>query len=287
MTNRRITTALLAALIGALTGTPAAHAEEAAGIVANLWERYRSVRTETETVDIAIVSAPPAAPVPRAQVEALLQTGGPGIRPKRATRRVTYAADHQDKMVIVFGAPAEDVGTAFLVWRKAGRDQDEQWLYMPSLGRVRRIAVTSSQSFVGTNMRYEDIRELAGERVDNYSYELLPAEAQDGRPCTVIQATPNPGVTSAYKRRKMWLDQAWQIPVKVEYYDARDVLWKVLYQSSVTQLPSGIYRADLLEVRDLQLQEATFMLISKREVAQALSPETFTTDYLERAGADL
>jgi len=103
----------------------------------------------------------------------------------------------------------------------------------------------------------------------------------------VIQATPAAGVASAYKRRKMWIDQAWQIPVKVEYYDARDALWKVLYQSSVTQLPSGIHRADLLEVRDLQLQEATFMLISKREVAQALSPETFTTDYLERAGADL
>jgi len=67
-----------------------------------------------------------------------------------------------DRSLIRFTAPADIRGTGFLVWEQPGAD-DERFLYLPSLGRVRRIAATESQeSFVGSDFTYEDIsgREL-------------------------------------------------------------------------------------------------------------------------------
>ena len=44
-----------------------------------------------------------------------------------------------DRVLIRFLAPNDIKGTGFLVWEHDGRD-DERFLYLPSVGRVRRIA---------------------------------------------------------------------------------------------------------------------------------------------------
>jgi hypothetical protein len=74
-----------------------------------------------------------------------------------------------NRLLIRFTYPNDIRGTGFLVWEHPKTD-DERFLFLPSLGRVRRIAGSEAQeSFVGSDFTYEDI---GGREFDDYSYAL-------------------------------------------------------------------------------------------------------------------
>jgi hypothetical protein len=74
-----------------------------------------------------------------------------------------------DRLLIRFTYPNDIRGTGFLVWEHPA-GEDERFLFLPSLGRVRRIAGSEAQeSFVGSDFTYEDI---GGREFDDYSYAL-------------------------------------------------------------------------------------------------------------------
>ena len=78
-----------------------------------------------------------------------------------------------DRLLIRFTYPNDIRGTGFLVWEHPA-SEDERFLFLPSLGRVRRIAGSEAQeSFVGSDFTYEDI---GGRELDDYAYAL---EADD------------------------------------------------------------------------------------------------------------
>lgn len=100
--------------------------------------------------------------------------GNPGAAP---------SAPDGDRLLIRFSFPNDIRGTSFLVWEHPDAD-DERFLYLPSLGRVRRIAGSEAQeSFVGSDFSYEDI---GGREFDEYTYALLEENASwtgaDGKP---------------------------------------------------------------------------------------------------------
>ena len=79
-----------------------------------------------------------------------------------------------DKTLVRFTAPNDIRGTSFLVWEHPEGD-DERFLYLPALGRVRRVAGQEKQeSFVGSDLSYEDI---GGRDVADYSYAFASEHA--------------------------------------------------------------------------------------------------------------
>jgi hypothetical protein len=86
-----------------------------------------------------------------------------------------------DRTLVRFSYPNDIRNTGFLVWEHPGAD-DERFLYLPALGRVRRIAGEEKQeSFVGSDLSYEDI---GGRDLADYTYafagENLTWTAPDG-----------------------------------------------------------------------------------------------------------
>jgi hypothetical protein len=80
-----------------------------------------------------------------------------------------------DRLLIRFTYPNDIRGTSFLVWEHPESD-DERFLFLPSLGRVRRIAGAETQeSFVGSDFTYEDI---GGREFDDYTYSFAGAEGR-------------------------------------------------------------------------------------------------------------
>ena len=72
-----------------------------------------------------------------------------------------------DRALLRFTYPNDIRNTAFLVWEHPGAD-DERFLYLPALGRVRRIAgQEKDESFVGSDLSYEDI---GGRDIADYTY---------------------------------------------------------------------------------------------------------------------
>ncbi len=278
---------LLCALVLLLCRTGTAYAEQdAQTLVADTWARYRSVKTEREESEILIVSAPLAASYSRADVEAMVREGRSGVVHKRAVRHVLYAADRHDKLHLLFSLPPEDAGLGFLVWRQPGTAQDDMWLYMQGYRAVRRVPMSSKQRLAGTDLLYEDVRELAGEQTDRFAYKTVGTESIDGRTADVITASPKPDTVSAYSSRKVWIDKEWLFPLKVEFYDGSGALWKVLRNTEIKEVAPGVRRADLAEVRDVQLNESTLLFVTKRSVGTEIPPQVFTEDYLVHPGAD-
>jgi hypothetical protein len=79
-----------------------------------------------------------------------------------------------DKSLIRFLAPNDIKGTSLLVWEHPNAD-DERFLYLPAMGRVRRIAgEEKQQSFVGSDLTYEDI---GGRDVADYTYSFADQNA--------------------------------------------------------------------------------------------------------------
>jgi hypothetical protein len=81
--------------------------------------------------------------------------------------RLRGEKDKGDRALIRFTYPNDIRNTAFLVWEHPGAD-DERFLYLPALGRVRRIAgQEKDESFVGSDLSYEDI---GGREISDYTY---------------------------------------------------------------------------------------------------------------------
>ena len=79
-----------------------------------------------------------------------------------------------DRTLLRFSYPNDIKGTGFLVWEHPGGD-DERFLYLPALGRVRRIAGEEKQeSFVGSDLSYEDI---GGRDLAEYTYAFADQNA--------------------------------------------------------------------------------------------------------------
>jgi len=97
-----------------------------------------------------------------------------GALAKAGPRDAARGGPDGDRLLIRFTYPNDIRGTGFLVWKHPG-SEDERFLYLPSLARVRRIAGSEAQeSFVGSDFSYEDI---GGRVLDDYTYALLDENA--------------------------------------------------------------------------------------------------------------
>jgi hypothetical protein len=93
---------------------------------------------------------------------------------ERAMTLLARRSPAGDRTLVRFSYPNDIKNTGFLVWEHPGAD-DERFLYLPALGRVRRIAGSEKQeSFVGSDLSYEDI---GGRDIADYTYAFADPDA--------------------------------------------------------------------------------------------------------------
>ncbi len=128
------------------------------------------------------------------------------------------------KSVMVFKKPADVKGTAFLAWDYDDPNkEDDKWLYMPALKKVRRISGSSkNEYFMGSDFTYDD---MGDRQVDEDTHTLLGEETVDGRVCWKIESIPV-DKDDMYTRKIFWVDQEAHLVLKAEYYD-KDGLIKI------------------------------------------------------------
>lgn len=103
----------------------------------------------------------------------------------------SYVKDKGDDSLRLFFFihPAEVRNTGLLIWdyRKSIRD-DDQWLYLPSLQKTKRIATSDkSDSFMGSDFTYADLTRFDP---DDYDFELEKESVVGAFKVWVISAVP-------------------------------------------------------------------------------------------------
>jgi hypothetical protein len=188
--------------------------------------------------------------------------------------------------LIRFTEPTDVAGTGLLSVDKAD-GSNEQWLYLPALDRVRRIAGDRKGGrFVGSELYYEDLQER---HPDRDRHRLLGKDAVDGVPCDLLESVPLDKADSVYRKRVSCVDRSTALALRVDYFQEDEATpskrWllvaKKRHKAYWTVTDSRMI--DLASGRETRMvvEEALYdrKLPAKLFSAQALADENLEADY--------
>ncbi len=193
--------------------------------------------------------------------------------------RTLEVVDDGTKTLCIFDSPADVKGTILLTHTRK-RQADHQWLFLPALERVKRIAAQNkSGSFMGSEFSYEDI---AVQTIDKYSHRWLRDEVQDDQKCHVIERCPLDKRNSGYLRQIVWLDTEHLRMVRVDYYDRKDSLLKTLTFKEYRKYPDRFWRPHEMTMVNHQTGKSSQLLWSDYAFRQGLAENDFDQQNLTR-----
>lgn len=140
------------------------------------------------------------------------------------------------KRLFIVTAPKHLKGTALLIHAHADRP-NEQWLYLNSRRRVKRIhSCFQSCKFLNSEWTYED---MGGHDRRKYTYQWIRDDTADGKICSLYEAVAKDNPFSAYFRQVRWIEKDTAYLRKVEYYDHKNELIKTLTVDAHKQNADG------------------------------------------------
>jgi hypothetical protein len=189
-----------------------------------------------------------------------------------------------DKTLVRFTYPNDIKNTGFLVWEHPGAD-DERFLYLPALGRVRRIPGAEKQeSFVGSDLSFEDI---GGRDVADYTYAFAnPAatwSAPDGSTHEAWALESRAKDTNAdYPRSVSLVRKDSFVIVHADMYNARNERVKVFDVKSLSRV-DGIWTVFSLAVANERDKTRTELETTSIRYNVGLSEADFSRRQLEQS----
>ncbi len=203
-----------------------------------------------------------------------------GQKSERQMRiRTLEVKDDGDKSLTVFDTPRDIKGTAFLSYTHKVGD-DDQWLYLPAVQRVKRISSRNkSGSFMGSEFSYEDI---ASEEVEKYTYKWIRDEEYKGKECFVIEKYPVDKKNSGYTKQVIWLDKKEYRPWKAEYFDRKNSHLKTLTTTGYRKYLDKYWRPDQMFMINHQTGKSTKLMMSNYKFRTGLKDSDFNQNSLRR-----
>ncbi len=186
--------------------------------------------------------------------------------------------DDGDKSLTVFNKPRDIKGTSFLSFSHTVGN-DDQWLYLPSLKRVKRISSRNkSGPFMGSEFSFED---LSSFEIEKYQYNYLGEEKIDGLDSFKVEQFPV-DENSGYTRRIVWIDKSEYRTLKVQYYDRKNSLLKTLSNKNFKQYLNKFWRADSASMVNHQSGKSTDLKWDNYAFKTGLQDGDFNRNSLKR-----
>jgi len=181
--------------------------------------------------------------------------------------QINLGADNKDSQSItIILEPASEKGIGMLTYTYDASDQDnETWLYLSALGKVKRIASgrddedTEPTSVFGSEISTED--QETG-KLDHYTYKILQSGNYKGRPVAVIESLPTieGAKHTRYGKLRTWVDRERFISLKIQMFDKHGNAIKHVSAAKVEQI-NGIWLARSVTFKNLVSQRLTNMNI--------------------------
>ena len=174
------------------------------------------------------------------------------------------------KRLIKFLKPADVKGTGFL-----SLPGDEMYIYMPALGKVRRIAShVKNQSFMGTDFSYDD---MGGEQYSGSSKTTSFTE-EGGKYLIEVTAAKK---DATYSRLKLIIDKNTFIADKIEFFDKAGKPFKTMTNSNVEKIGDSWVSK---EIKMVNVQEGHTTVLKMTDISfdSELSDDIFTQRNLQK-----
>ncbi len=164
--------------------------------------------------------------------------------------------DVKYKVLLKVLQPVDSKGTAFLAIERVYPQPNDEWLFLPALGQVKKLDPENARnSLFGSVFNFEDV---TGRPAAADTHKLLRTETVDGRPTWVVESIPKEPNTVEFGRRVTWVDQESLIILKEELYDHQGALLRTGQLLKQEKL-DGIWTMIKAEVKNVQTgEESTF-----------------------------
>ena len=184
-----------------------------------------------------------------------------------------------DKSLIVFESPRDVRGVAVLSHaHKIG--SDEQWLYLPALKRVKRVASKNRTGpFLGSEFSLED---LSFQEVEKYSYEYLRDEDLKGKECHVIKRVPLDPY-SGYTKQIVWISKTESLIHQIHHYDRKSFHFKTQTFGGYKKYLNKFWRPNEIHMTNNQTNKSTTLFFEDMTFNTGLLENDFSQNSLKRS----
>lgn len=217
------------------------------------------------------------------------------LRDKRGRERVREALSCRKyygtdkRTVFFFLSPATVRGTGFLTFDYGDpAKNDDQWLYLPTARKVRRIyAGDRGDFFIGTDFTYEDIKKETKVSAEDFTFKLMGTEVLNGHRCFKVEATAiNEDVAKelGYSRAVHWFDAEILMAHKSEFVDAKGNVLRTILTADIEKI-DGIWTAQRVTAKNERTGHSTEFRFSEVDYKGPVEDSMFTEQALLRGPA--
>lgn len=204
----------------------------------------------------------------------LISSGGEKITRKMRGKLREVGGDEQGIVTITW--PADQKGTRLLTWNHRSKD-DDQWLYLPSIQRVKRISARGQTgSFMGSEFSYEDLVNFWW--VDKFKYNYLRDQKVGPRDTWVVERVPK-DTASGYSKQLVWIDKEYLAALRVDFYDRKGKLLKTANFKSFKKYGNK-WRSDRIEMVNRQTGKKSNVVWKSRTWGKSFSDADFSPNSL-------
>jgi predicted RND superfamily exporter protein len=210
-------------------------------------------------------------------------------RGKTRTRETRYFRKYygeERRTVILYLSPPSVKGTGFLTYDypEPGRE-DDQWLYLPALRKVRRISATArGDYFLGTDFTYNDVKQEGKLSLEDFVWKSLGEETVDDRRCYLIEGSPISEKIAkelGYGRVRSWVDAEIWVARRLEAWDVNGNPLKVAESRDIRRV-DDIWTTHRIDVRNRKTGHSTVFKLSDVDYRTPVPDEVFTERALRR-----
>ncbi len=201
--------------------------------------------------------------------------------PPRMRQMVSYRLDKdagEIATLIRFTSPADIAGTGLLTLDYPNKDSD-QWIFLPELERVRRIASNRKAGrFVNSDYYYEDLRSRT---VEKDEHRIIGRGKVSGVDCEVLESTPVSADSSLYLKRQAWIDPATLLPMRIDFFEKDENRPSKRWWQLKKEQVNGFWTIMDSTLVDLASGHQTRLIVQKILYDRRLPDSLFTTRALE------
>jgi hypothetical protein len=213
----------------------------------------------------------------RVMMKLVSKGGQERVREMTMLRKNYGEVGGNQKYFMYFFQPADVKDMTFMVYKYPGRDAD-RWLFVPAISMVRRIAAQDKHSsFVGSDFSYEDV---SGRDLEDDSHTLVREEKVGSRECDVVKNTPKTGDVE-YSYKLSWIDKGNYLPLKEEYYDKKNELYKVFTADEIKDI-KGFPTVTKRTMKNLQSGHMTEVTYLKTDYNIGIDDSMFSERFLKQ-----
>lgn len=190
----------------------------------------------------------------------------------RELKRFGKDKGEDELKLMFFLSPADVENTAFLTYDYDDSNKDDdQWLYLPELKKVKRIASSDkSSSFMGSDFTYSD---MTNKNVEDYTYKIMKETKVGGHKVWQMLVTPKKQKTideTGYTKSIMFVRQDNFIVVQALHFvkegkklkylsvlglEEIDGIWTITKMQMVTKKGKQTLHKTLLEFNNIKYNQ--------------------------------